>query len=156
MFRKHSYLLLVFLFCYCGASKIQTTENKALVQIPADEIVFVVFKITKNAARNTIAIISTAKSNGKMKTEIERPISSENYLTLEIFENNNLILTKRIEHPLLKNVEYLNESNQYVSKEVDLDDAEFFIRLQKNQGSTKIRILETLKSKPNELQTFTL
>ncbi len=157
MLRKHSYLLLVFFFCYCGASKIQTDENKTLVQPPADEIVFVVFKVTKNAARNVIAIISTAKSYGKMKAEIEKPISSENYLTIEIFQNERLVQTKRVEHPLLKYVEYPNENNQYVSKQLDLDEAEFFIRLQKKQGSTKIRISETLKNKSiNELQTFTL
>ena len=157
MFRKQCYLILTFFFCCCGASKIHSDENEVAVKSPTDEIVFVVFKMTKNANQNTIAIISTTKTSGKMKPEIERPISSENYLTLEIFENDKLVQTKRVEHPLHKNVEYLNDNNQYVSKQVDLDDAEFFIRLQKKAGFTKVRIWETLKDKPNkELQTFTI
>ncbi|WP_309642149.1 hypothetical protein [Flavobacterium sp.] len=135
----------------------QSNESEVATKSPTDEIVFAVFKMTKKANQNTIEIISTTKSNGKMKPEIERPIDSENYLTLEIFENDNLVQTKRVEHPLLKNVEYLNDNNQYVSKQVDLDDAEFFIRLQKKEGFTKVRIWETLKDTPKkELQTFKL
>ncbi len=157
MFRKQCYLLLTFLFCCCGTSKMQSNESEVATKSPTDEIVFAVFKMTKKANQNTIEIISTTKSNGKMKPEIERPIDSENYLTLEIFENDNLVQTKRVEHPLLKNVEYLNDNNQYVSKQVDLDDAEFFIRLQKKEGFTKVRIWETLKDTPKkELQTFKL
>ncbi len=157
MFRKQGFLLLAFLLCCCGASKLHSNENDVNIEKPVDEIVFVVFKMTKKTTGNTIAIISTTKSYGKLKPQMERPIDAGNYLTLEVFQNDKVVQTFREAHPLLKNVEYLNENNQYISQKVTPDEGEFFIRLQKKSGATKIKIWETLQDKPKkELQTFTL
>ena len=113
-------------------------------------------KLIQNV-KNTIEIIATTKATGKMKADLERPIDPENHLTLEIIENNQLVKTLRVENPLNKVVEYLNENNQYVSKQVTADEGEFFIRIQKKAGQSKIRVLETLNGNTkNELQTFNL
>jgi hypothetical protein len=157
MYRKYSLLLLVLLFSFCGASKISADKTEVASKSAVDEIIFVVFKMRKDSNKNTIEIISTTKATGKMKTDLERPIDPENHLTLEIIENNQLVKTIRVEHPLHKAVEYLNENNQYVSKQVTADEGEFFIRIQKKAGATKVRVLETLKGNTkNELQTFKL
>lgn len=157
MYRKYSLLLLVLLFSFCGASKISADKTEVVSKSAVDEIVFVVFKMRKDSNKNTIEIIATTKATGKMKADLERPIDPENHLTLEIIENNQLVKTLRIEHPLNKVVEYLNEKNQYVSKQVTADEGEFFIRIQKKTGQSKIRVLETINGKTkNELQTFNL
>lgn len=157
MYRKYFFLVLVLLFSFCGASKINDGNTEVASKNTADEIVFVVFKMRKDADRNTIEIISTTKATGRMKGDLERPIDPENYITLEIFENNQLVKTLRVEHPLRKIVEYLNENNQYVSKQVTADEGEFFIRIQKKAGQTKVRVLEKVKGNTtNELQTFKL
>jgi len=157
MYRKYSLLLLVLLFSFCGASKISADKTEVASKSSVDEIVFVVFKIRKGSNKNSIEIISTTKATGKMKADLERPIDPENHLTLEIIENNQLVKTLRVEHPLNKIVEYLNDNNQYVSKQVIADEGEFFIRIQKKAGQSKIRVLETLNGNTkNELQTFNL
>jgi len=157
MYRKYSLLLLVLLFSFCGASKSIDEHKEMTSKSSVDEIVFVVFKIRKDSNKNTIEIIATTKATGKMKADLERPIDPENHLTLEIIENNQLVKTLRIEHPLNKVVEYLNEKNQYVSKQVTAGEGEFFIRIQKKTGQSKIRVLETINGKTkNELQTFNL
>ena len=157
MYRKYSLLLLVLLFSFCGASKISADKTEVASKNAVDEIVFVVFKMRKDSNKNTIEIIATTKATGKMKADLERPIDPENHLTLEIIENNQLVKTLRVEHPLNKVVEYLNENNQYVSKKVSTDEGEFFIRIQKKAGATKVRVLETLNGETkNELQTFNL
>ena len=157
MYRKYSLLLLVLLFSFCGASKRSADKTEVASKNAVDEIVFVVFKMRKDSNKNTIEIIATTKATGKMKADLERPIDPENHLTLEIIENNRLVKTLRVEHPLNKVVEYLNENNQYVSKQVTADEGEFFIRIQKKAGQTKVRVLETLNGKTkNELQTFKL
>ena len=157
MYRKYSLLLLVLLFSFCGTSKSIDEQTEMTSKSSVDEIIFVVFKMRKDSNKNTIEIISTTKATGKMKADLERPIDPENHLTLEIIENNQLVKTLRVEHPLNKVVEYLNENNQYVSKQVTADEGEFFIRIQKKAGQSKIRVLETLNGKTkNELQTFNL
>jgi hypothetical protein len=157
MYRKYSFVLLVLLFSFCGASKRSDENSELTSKSSVDEIVFVVFKMRKGSNRNTIEIIGTNKATGKMKADLERPIDPENYLTLEIFENNQIVKTLRVEHPLIKFVEYLNENNQYISKQVTADEGEFFIRIQKKAGQTKVRILETLKDNTKtELQNFKL
>jgi hypothetical protein len=156
MYRKYL-LLLVLLFLCCGTPKSKYEHSEITTKSSADEIVFVVFKMRKYYNKNTIEIISTTKATGKMKADLNRPIDPENHLTLEILENNQIVKTLRIEHPLYKSVEYLNENNQYISKQVTADEGEFFIRIQKKALQTKVRVLETLKGKTkNELQTFKL
>jgi hypothetical protein len=157
MYRKYSLLLLVLLFSFCGASKRSDENSELTSKSSVDEIVFVVFKMRKGSNKNSIEIISTTKATGKMKADLERPIDPKNHLTLEIIENNQIVKTLRIEHPLNKVVEYLNDNNQYVSKQVTADEGEFFIRIQKKAGQSKIRVLETLNGNTkNELQTFNL
>jgi hypothetical protein len=157
MYRKYSLLLLVLLFSFCGASKSIDEHTEMTSKSSVDEIVFVVFKMRKGSTKNSIEIIATTKATGKMKADLERPIDPENHLTLEIIENNQLVKTLRVEHPLNKIVEYLNDNNQYVSKQVIADEGEFFIRIQKKAGQSKIRVLETLNGNTkNELQTFNL
>jgi ABC-type uncharacterized transport system permease subunit len=157
MYRKYYLLLLVLLFSFCGASKSSNEHTEMTSKSSADEIVFVVFKMQKGSNRNSIEIITTTKATGKMKADLLRPIDPENHLTLEIIENNQIVKTLHLEHPLKKIVEYLNENNQYVSKQVTADEGEFFIRIQKKAGQSKIRVLETFNgTTKNELQTFNL
>ncbi|NHM07270.1 hypothetical protein G4D82_08565 [Flavobacterium sp. CYK-4] len=112
--------------------------------------------MTKKDSGNALMMTSTSIGKGKMKPEIVRPIDSGNYLIVEIFQDEKRTDTRRIEHPLLKNVEYLNENNQFSTQAVKLDEAEFFIRLQK-KGITKIKIIETINHKTsNQWQTFTI
>ena len=157
MHRKYPLLLLVLLFSFCSTSKRIDEHTEMTSKSPVDEILFVVFKMQKGSNKNTIEIIATTKAIGKMKADLNRPIDPKNHLTLEIIENNQQVKTLRVEHPLHKVVEYLNENNQYVSKQVTADEGEFFIRIQKKTEETKVRVLETLDgSTKNEWQTFKL
>lgn len=111
-----------------------------------DAIYFVVLRISKDSTQGNsiIELLNTTKSIGKLKKDIRNEIDSENYLTVDVYEQEQLINTFNIVHPLYKNVEYLNEENTFTRKLIELNAAEFFIRLQMNDDSSTIKISETL------------
>lgn len=95
--------------------------------------------------KNNIELVEKTKTNGKIKNDYQNPIDSENYLTIDVYENDKLINTLVIEHPLYKRVEY-SDGKTLISKSVELNMAEFFIRLQLNENSHQLKISETIKN----------
>jgi len=106
--------------------------------------------------KNVIEFVSKTEIIGKIKNEYQSQVNSENFLTIDLYEQDKLIKTIAIAHPLYKNVEYL-EGNSLVSKSIELNTEEFFIRLQIKDKSNKIKISETLKNATSkELTTIKL
>lgn len=121
-----------------------------------NEIVFVVFKMKKGNPNNLIEIVSTTKSNGKIKADIARAVDPKNSLTIEIYQQHKMIKSMVVEHPLHKYVEYPDDNNQYQSQLVEPEENEFFIRFQKKPGTATIKVIENLKNNKTDLRTFTL
>ena len=151
------YIKVLFLVTFlttlssCGSAKINTNESTSNPLDNGDAIVFLVFKMQQNSeGTNSIALISQTQTAGKIKGESEMAIAPENYLTINLFNNNRLYKTIIKEHPLFKHVEYPDENHQLVSKNIELKEDEFFIRLQKNSIPIQVRISETLKNKPKK------
>jgi hypothetical protein len=122
-----------------------------------DMIGFLVFKIGKDSVhgKNVIELVSKTISSGRIKNDFQAPTVFENYLIVEVFGKNKLANTIIIEHPLHKHVEYVDDRGNLVTKFVDLDHAEFFVRLQLSGNSNRIRISETLKNAAKrELKTI--
>lgn len=156
MFRISFYFLCLISLWGCGAQSSTQSPAEVTQEKPVDEILFVMLKMTKTDSGNAVVITSTNIGKGTMKPEILRPIDSGNFLTVEIYQDGKRSDIRHIEHPLLKNVEYVNENNQFSTQTVTLQEAEFFIRLQK-KGTTKIKIGETINHKTaNQWQTFTI
>ena len=145
------FFILAVLFlssCKCVQKSRSDISN---TQYP-DSICFLVFNINKDSTLNksNINLISKIKTEGKIKSENQDNINSDNYLTIEVFEAGKLINTITINHPLYKNIEYVDDNNELKSKYIELEKNDFFIRLQQNAASTKIRISESLKNKEKQ------
>ncbi len=152
-----TFLLLSILLTSCGLTK-STESNRSDIQYDNNAIVFVILRIRKDSVEenNVIEFVSKTKIIGKIKNEYQSQVDSENFLTIDLYEQDKLIKTIVIAHPLYKNVEYL-EGNSLVSKSIELNTEEFFIRLQIKDNSNKIKISETLKNATSkELTTIKL
>lgn len=144
-----TFLFLIFMILpivSCGSAPI-SEDRISTLESDADGIAFLVFKMTKGSqsVKSDIKLLSKTQTTGKIKNIADKP-NSNNYLTIEVFDNNTLFQTVFVNHPLYKTVEYADENNKLASKNVTLDEAEFFVRLQTKSGRTKVRIYETLKN----------
>lgn len=141
-------LLASLLLISCTTSKKVDTNT---ISSGESKIFFVVMKISRNPAlgKSTIALISSTPVDGKLKNTITEKIHSQEYLTLDVFEQDSLAQTIVISHPLFKHIEYAGgNGNVLTAKDIILDSADFFVRLQLNEHSSSIRISETLPNKP--------
>ncbi len=148
------FLLLPIVLASCMLTK----SNESIQQTDKSEIVFLVLRISKDSIqkKNVIEFVSKTKSEGKIKNDNQENLSYDNYLTIEVYEKDKRVNTIIMEHPLFKQVEYL-DGNTLSSKSVVLDKQEFFIRLQIKGESAQIKVYETLKNTTQkELTTLKL
>lgn len=148
-FTKAMLILFIFLSS-CGSSKINdgTIENQSKV---IDTLVFLVFRMHKDASgKNSLELISKTEKEGKMKEQTAISADTENYLTIDLYHDNGVFKTIVQEHPLFKHVEYTDDSNQFISKNIEVEQDEFFFRIQKSAKYIQIKISETLKNKPKK------
>ena len=141
--RLRIFILLSIILTSCTSTK--TTES-SIPNSSENAIYFLVFKISKDSLqeKSSIELVSTTKSIGKFKNDNLDHIDSENYLTFDLYEQDQLINTILLEHPLYKNVEYV-EGNTFATKSIELNTEEFFVRIQMKGNSNKIKVSETLK-----------
>lgn len=144
---KKVFLLISFftLLSSCSGAKFNNDISTSNVSENTDAIVFLVFKMQQNDHKeNSIKLISQTQVTGKMKAEPENTAEKEHYLTIDLYQNKRLFKTIIKEHPLFKHVEYPDENNQYISKNIEVKEDEFFFRIQKNGQPIEVRISETL------------
>ncbi|HUH74703.1 MAG TPA: hypothetical protein VLZ75_09865 [Chitinophagales bacterium] len=143
-------LLLSIFLTSCTSTKL---IEDAPINYSEGVIYFLVFNISQDTAlkNSTIHLTSKINSVGEIKNNFQEHIDSENYLKVEVYDKDLLINTIIIEHPLYKNIEYFDEE-KLSTKFIELDSADFFIRLQVNNPSNVINISEVLNhSTPVEL-----
>ncbi|GEP52046.1 hypothetical protein FNO01nite_27180 [Flavobacterium noncentrifugens] len=140
-------LLLIVAFLSCGPMK-NTGETAVITSVSSNAVVFMSFQIQKDTIgkRNSIALLHTVKTTAKLKNQSEADVHSPNFLTAKIYFGDRLLQTIIVPHPMFVHSEYADESGKLASKDVVLDQAEFFIRFQQN-GANHIRIFETLIGK---------
>lgn len=117
-------------------------NHSALSENEGNSILFLVFKIQKDARQSSIELLSKSQSTGKVKQPAPRQPITNHFLTIGVYRKNRLVHTLTIEHPLYKHVEYVHENGVLASKNVELNEAEFFIRLPVNADA--IQISETI------------
>ena len=162
MFLKNKIVLFLYfiiaIVTSCSLAKNSGSTNGSMQEINKSEIVFLVLRISKDSisGKNVIEFVSKTKSTGKIKNENNNHINYDNYLTIEIYERNKLINTMVMDHPLFKRVEF-SKGDTLSSKNIELTKEEFFIRLQINNNSNTIKIIENLKNNiKNELTVLKL
>lgn len=155
-FMKVFLALLLGLNCLgCGSSAMKSSSSEPKTSKSAEsKIVFVSFLISKQPEKSSkIELLSVTESNGKLKKNTQTNVSSNDYLTLEITSNQSAKQIFKIEHPLYKTVEYVNDQHQLTSQYVETDQADFFIRFEKT-GPVQIKVSETRNKQKTELKTF--
>ena len=153
-----AYITLIFFLVSCSLQKTTESNVPSIKQDKKSQIIFLVLKIHKDTSqkKNVIEYVSKTKTEGLIKIRNRTVERYNNYLTIAVYEDDNLADSFKIEHPLFKKVEYL-EGSIFTSKSVELDAQEFFIRIQTKGISNKIIFYETLNNKnKKELTTITL
>jgi len=150
-------VFLSFLLSSCSLTRRMETDQSKVQD--RNVIVFLVFNISKDSVqgKNLIELVSKTESSGKIKEDAQSPAEFEDYLSIEVLEQNQRPNVITVEHPLHKHIEFVDDRGELASKYVELNQAEFFIRFQSSGNPLKIRISETLKNGvKSELKSFKL
>ncbi len=110
----------------------------------APKIVFINYKISKKADDTVnVTFINKIIADGKLKEShhIGHPHKAGDLLCTQLNENLLAIDSLKISNPLIKDVEYISTFGQLDKKRIELDSAEFSIRMQLHPD-TKFLILK--------------
>lgn len=117
--------------------------------VSRDSILFLSFKISRDSSAgiSEVELMKRKVVAGKIKKNKHIHADFKSALEMQFCDKKgNVIASQIIEHPLFKNIEYLNERNEYQMKFVVLKEAEFFIREQKASEYWQIKIRESLNN----------
>lgn len=144
-------LFILFVFVSCHAQKpAGKVETPVPVVIAADNsILFLSFGIRKDSLllQPEIKLISKMIGAGKMKGRPATVGSTPEFLTFFFYGSSGVLDSLVVDHPLHKHVEYTDENNTFSSRDITVEEAEFFIRIQLKGNPDKLKIFETLKEK---------
>ncbi|NOT36762.1 MAG: hypothetical protein HOP11_05245 [Saprospiraceae bacterium] len=150
-FRSYSILNFGMLICLfilnsCSYKNISSDNIKSNQDV--EMIVFLVMKMHKNEStgNNSIILLSSQITEGKIKTTNKNEIYSENYLNFEFLKDKKRIEQFKTEHPLYRHIEFQTDTG-LTSKSIVIDSIEFFERFQLSQLPDQIRISEKRKDK---------
>ncbi|MEE9363986.1 MAG: hypothetical protein V3U92_15400 [Cellulophaga sp.] len=137
------------------------SKPKTITQVEKSQIVFLNFSIKKNPHGNeTVQLIEKITVKGLLKNHNKnQQILKKGNLRCNFLDKKlKPIKTIFIQNPLAKTIEYLTPSGQLSKKEVKIDSAEFFIRI---QLESKIEYIQISKingdnSKDSELTVLKL
>jgi len=148
------FLLITIIFISCLSTKNANDHQNKNPQAVKSEIVFLTLRIRNDSIqqKNVIEFVNKTKSEGKIKTSKQTENVFENFLTIDVYEKDELVNSMVIEHPLFKRFEFQN-GDSLASKNVELKSQEFFIRFQINDPSTELKIYETLKNDTKRVLT---
>ncbi len=118
----------------CFTSKSGLKNDAVSEESPKDSIVFITMRIWSDSLEsgNNIEVLKIIKKPGTLKTRWIENIKSENYLNcIAVDEKNNIKDSFSIDHPLYKEIESLDEKNQFFKRKINLKESEFFVRFEK-------------------------
>jgi hypothetical protein len=139
-------ILFITLVTGCISRKNQLDSNSKHDEVPmSPQLIFINYKATKSKGNLIrIELINKKIVDGNLKKGDSREsISSEmNFKCVQLDENTIVIDSLYISNPLIKDVEYVNDDGSLSKKRIELDSAEFSVRLQLNHR-TKFISLKT-------------
>lgn len=149
-------LLLLLLACKTPRPTLDTSESNAVEISEADEpenkIVFLIFNITKSSENNgsEISNYQLYETAGLVKDNLAENPPAEDFI-MGILERGTQTAsdTFYVEHPLYRHVEFVNEQQQLERKFIELDESEFFVRIQKEEF-VELRLYEFIATAKNK------
>lgn len=131
----------------CKANK--TSYNTIDVNINP-KLIFLNYTITENANKSkTVTFINKTIADGKEKSRSHHYIKTGHIGDLkcsQLDKKSNILQNVFIKNPLLKTIEYTNDSLQFESKSLKLKKAALSIRLQLHPNTEHIKISEIIDS----------
>ena len=156
-------IVFSFLLAACSSPKpVATAEIPVIAvesngEVQEDVIVFLMFNIVKDTTAHSTSITAfqVYESEGTLKEALaDSPPADQFLLCILSNEKETEKDTFYLEHPLYRNVEFVNDQMQLDRKLVELESAEFFARIQK-QDFSSIQIFEFSNYvKNNDLGSF--
>ncbi len=130
---KYIYILLLISLCSCDS--VPKVSNKKKTSISEPKILFLNYKIYKTSTDAVrIKLLHKIIAKGILKTsfyERNNPKKGDIKCT-QINGKSRSVDSLFISNPLIKIIEYVNDSGQFEKKTITLDSAEFSIRMPLN------------------------
>ncbi len=149
------FVFLLVLLTACTFKKAQEND-----QLPnEDKIVFLVFKASRDAslANTQVQLIKKIETTGIIKKSEKRSEPGANYLKFVFYEDGYFYDSIKIEHPLFKHFEYLDEANKFAVKDTMVLESEFFHRFQLRNRKYVMQIFEIVNNQaPYAIKAFDL
>lgn len=115
----------------------QTYEQAALPQI-----LFMTFAIKKDSGESVVTLLEKKTLKGVLKSGMESSTAEDRIFVVQLSKEKTELSGYYLEHPLRKNMEYLNEQQEYETRWVELEEAEFFIRVALDPACAYIGLYE--------------
>lgn len=118
----------------CFKSKSGFKNDAVSEESLKDSIVFITMKIWSDSLEsgNKIEVLKIIKKPGVLKKPLVEKMNNENYLTcIAINEKYKMKDSFCIEHPLYREIESIDEKNQFLKRNINLKESEFFVRFEK-------------------------
>lgn len=120
-------------------------------------IAFVTMKATRTDRGMSLAFVDKRITPGTFKQSFVQPSQSENALVVEVYEQQAMTSSLRLDDPLDKEAPYIDSTGSQSMRHVELPESEFFFRVQLHGPHATLRFFETRGSEPRrELLTIDL
>ncbi|MBX2901331.1 MAG: hypothetical protein KF775_16880 [Cyclobacteriaceae bacterium] len=135
-------------------------EPPPTTPVPAvARLLFATFKIARDSNATVITLMSKHLVKGTHKSDPETSTATNRLQVVQLNQDGTELTGYYLGHPLRKNVEYLNEHQEYSTRWVELPEAEFFIRVALEptcvylvvyevNGSDKLKLLSVNVNEP--------
>ena len=132
---------VLFILSSCCTSK-SGQKSEAISENPVqDSLVFITMNMRFDSLenKNKVEVLQIIKKPGTFKKRLIKNIESENRLSCIVQnEKTGMKDSFYVEHPLYKEIEYLDEKNQFEKRNINLKESEFFVRFEKKNYTSLI------------------
>lgn len=89
----------------------------------------------------SLVLLDYRQVPGAVKPVAEPDYPEPDRLTILLYRDGRMLDSQQTSHPLIRQAEHPDESGAFVSRRVQLDSAEFFIRFSAAASPDEIRVL---------------
>jgi hypothetical protein len=117
-------------------------------EIESTRMIFLSFTVQADSSRKSIIrLISKRETEGIIKGN-PSTITSPTHLIVSLLDQSGKVtVEEKVEHPLFREVEFINEKNELARKALNLENAEFFVRMKLPLSADRVQVTEVINEK---------
>jgi hypothetical protein len=151
---RYAFLFSLVLIISCS-KKIIESQSGAALDDEKEEIIFLTGYITSHVDHFVLSNLEVNKVDGTLKKIEKSHTIKTGDLEIIQYDRNKKILAKNyIPNPLILDLEYVNDADQFARKTEELREADFTIRFQKQPGACSLSISRIDLSKSSKSNTL--